>query len=311
MCDLDNPIFKDETVAREYLEATRWPDGPFCPHCGEAENVSALKGKSHRAGLYQCKSCRKQFTVTVGTLFERSKVPLRKWLLATHLLCSSKKGMSTHQLHRMLGVTYKTAWFMTHRIREAMREPVLPEKMGGGGSTVEADETYWGNQGKHRKGARGGDHKEKVLTLVERDGRARSFHVPSVKGDTLKPILKGQLHADTHLMTDEAPVYKAIGKQFASHNTVNHSIGEYVRGDAYTNTIEGYFSILKRGLTGTYQHVSAKHLKRYLGEFDFRYNNRTKLGLTDKERTDAALRGIEGKRLTYRRPCSGKESSLC
>ncbi len=298
MCDLNNPIFQDKDAARAYLEAIRWPDGAFCPHCGEAEKVSALKGKSHRPGLYQCKSCRKQFSVTVGTLFERSKVPLNKWLLATHLLCSSKKGMSTHQLHRMLGVTYKTAWFMTHRIREAMREPVLPDSLGGGGSTVEADETYWGDKGKHRK-ARSPNPKEKVLTLIERGGRARSFHVESVKGETLKPILKEQIKADTHLMTDDAKVYKKIGIAFASHNTVNHSIGEYVRGNIHSNTVEGYFSILKRGLVGTYQHVSAKHLKRYLGEFDFRYNYRTKLGYTDKQRADAALRGIEGKRLTY------------
>lgn len=308
MCDLDNPIFKDEKSAREYLETTRWPDGPFCPHCGSVD-ARKLEGKSHRDGLYQCKDCRKQYTVTVGTLFERSKVPLHKWLLATYLLCSSKKGMSTHQLHRMLGVTYKTAWFMTHRIREAMREPVLPEKLGGGGSTVEADETYWGQKEGTKKARGGFAHKEEIVTLVERNGRARSFH--RVKAENLKSILKEQLEQDTHIMTDQARHYRGLDKHFPSHQAVNHSIGEYVRGDAHTNTIEGYFSILKRGLTGTYQHVSAKHLKRYLGEFDFRYNHRTKLGVTDKERAEAALRGIEGKRLTYRGPRSGQEPSLC
>lgn len=315
MCDINNPIFQTENDAREYLERVRWPEGPFCPHCGEAENIAKLEGKSHRPGLYQCRSCRGQFTVTVGTLFERSKIPLHKWLLATYLLTSSKKGMSTHQLHRMLGITYKSAWFMTHRIREAMREPnITDDPMGGEGSTVEADETFWGGlknkKTKHGKKGRGYEHKEKIFTLVERDGRARSFHVPAVNAATLKPILKAQIKAETALMTDEASQYIKVGREFSSHGVVRHGIGEYVRGDIHTNTIEGYFSILKRGLKGTYQHVSEKHLKRYLGEFDFRYNHRTKLGVSDTQRAEAALKGIEGKRLTYGPTRSGPQSQL-
>lgn len=309
MCDINNLIFQDETTAREYLEAVRWPQGPFCPHCGEAEEIRKLEGKSHRPGLCQCRSCRKQFSVTVGTLFERSKIPLHKWLLATYLLTSSKKGMSTHQLHRMLGITYKSAWFMTHRIREAMREPTAKGDMGGEGSTVEADETFWGGLNTKRraqgKKGRGYQHKEKILTLVERNGRARSFHVPAVNADTLKPIIKEQIKAESALMTDEAGQYVPIGKEFASHGVTRHGIGEYVRGDIHSNTVEGYFSILKRGLKGTYQHVSEKHLKRYLGEFDFRYNHRVKLGYSDTERAEMALRGIQGKRLTYRRTHAG------
>ena len=310
MQNLDNPIFHKVKAARKYLESVRWPDGAFCPHCGVCEQkyITKLTGKSHREGLYQCKACRKQFTVTVGTLFERSKIPLNKWLLATFLLSSSKKGISTHQIHRMLGVTYKTAWFMTHRIREAMREPVSPDTMGGNGSTVEVDETFWGNNGKRVTCGTG--HKEKILTLVEREGRARSFHVPSVKAKTLRPILREQLYSDTKVMTDQATQYKKLKEDFDSHETVNHSIGEYVRGNAYTNTVEGYFSILKRGLNGTYQHVSAKHLKRYLGEFDFRYSYREKLGYSDTDRAREALKGIEGKRLTYRGTCARSESTL-
>lgn len=317
--DINNPIFQNEDSAREYLEAVRWPEGPFCPHCGEAENVMKLEGTSHRKGLHQCRSCREQFTVTVGTLFERSKIKLNKWLLATYLLSSSKKGISTHQLHRMLGITYKSAWFMTHRIRESMRQK-SDGQMGGEGSTVEVDETFWGNTKRRgQKKGRGYHHKEKVLTLVERGGKARSFHVPAVNAKTLRPILREQIDADTHIMTDEAAQYvhprnqyseakSNLVEDFQKHDYVNHGIGEYVRGDIHTNIVEGYFSVLKRGLTGTYQHVSKKHLKRYLGEFDFRYNNRTVLGVSDMERTNEALKGIEGKRLTYRRTDSG---ALC
>lgn len=314
MCDINNPIFQNDDHAREYLESVRWPNGAFCPHCGEAENVIKLEGKSHRPGLYQCRSCRKQFTVTVGTLFERSKIPLHKWLLATYLLTSSKKGMSTHQLHRMLGITYKSAWFMTHRIREAMRDPKHSDQMGGNGAPVEVDETFWGGlknkKNKQGKKGRGYAHKEKILTLVERNGRARSFHVPAVNAETLKPIIKEQIKEDSALMTDEASQYTKIGREFASHGVVRHGIGEYVRGDIHTNTIEGYFSILKRGLKGTYQHVSEKHLKRYLGEFDFRYNHRVALGVSDTERAEAALKGIEGKRLTYGPTRAGSQCHL-
>lgn len=299
-----NPVFLDKDKARKHLESIRWPTGPVCPHC-EGKDVYLLGGKSHRPGLYRCRSCRKQFTVTVGTVFERSHIPLNKWLLATHLLTSSKKGISTHQLHRLLGVTYRSAWFMAHRLREAMRETVSPPMLGGKGAIVEADETYWGRKPGWKK-FRGMAHKEAILTLVERDGRARSFHVPHVNGKTLQPILTEQLKQDSHLMTDEGGQYSKIGPMYLSHETVNHGIKEYSRGNISTNTVEGYFSILKRGLTGVYQHVSAKHLKRYLGEFDFRYSYRVKLGYSDADRAIEALKGIEGKRLTYRRTSQGQ-----
>lgn len=308
MSELTAPHFQDAEKAREYLEWIRWPDGPVCPHCGEAERRYALKGKAHRPGLWKCGSCRKQYSVTVGTVFERSKIPLHKWLMATYLLCSSKKGISSHQLHRTLGVTYKTAWFMSHRIREAMRE-TDPPKLGGGGSVVELDETFWGNRGKNkrhgqgRKAARAWHHKEKVFSLIERGGRVRSYHVERVTADTLKPIIREQVHADTKIRTDEGAHYRGLGKEFEEHETVRHSLNEYVRGDVHTNVIEGYFSILKRGLTGVYQHCGKPHLKRYIGEFDFRYNHRH---VTDAERTEAALQGIEGKRLTYAQPSAGR-----
>lgn len=308
---LDHPIFNNDDAAREFLENQRWPNGPICPHCGVEDEATLLQGKQ-RPGLYQCNACRKQFSVTVGTVFERSKIPLYKWLLATHLMSASKKGISAHQIHRTIGVTYKSAWFMCHRIREAMREPHTDDQLGGGGGTVEVDETFWGNKKpRGQKKGRGYHHKEKILTLVERGGRARSFHVPSVKAATLRPIMKEQIKHDTRIMTDEAAQYvhasnPLIGKShsllksdFQNHEYVNHGIGEYVRGDIHTNTIEGYFSILKRGLVGTFHHVSPKHLKRYVGEFDFRYNHRVKLGYGDLDRTKALIRGISGKRLTY------------
>ena len=300
MTDLSNSIFHDATKAREYLEAVRWPDGPFCPHCGDTENTRKLRGKSHRPGLYQCNGCRGHFTVTVGTLYERSKVPLHKWLLATHLICASKKGMSAHQLHRMLSVTYKTAWFMAHRIREGMRE-TNPGPVGGPNKVVEADETYIGGKAKNR--AFGPPpKKEAVFALVEREGKVHSFHVPAVNARTLRPILVTHADRDSYLMTDEAGAYIRVGREFSGHGTVNHSINEYVRGGFwYTNTVENYFSILKRGISGVYQHVSQQHLKRYLGEFDFRYNEREGLGVTDDDRATKALKGITGKRLTYRR----------
>ena len=297
MSMLAKPYFHDENKAREYLEGIRWPNGPVCPHCDSSEKIYRLNGKSTRPGLLKCGSCKKQFTVTVGTLFERSKIPLHRWLSAAYLLCSSKKGISTHQLHRMLGVTYKTAWFMTHRIREAMKDPVFTDKLGGKGHVVEVDETFWGNVGKHRKGARGYMHKEKIFSLVEKGGEVRSFHVPAVNASTLKPIMKEQIEKDTHVVTDDARAYDGINLEFDRHSAVRHRKGEYVRGPISTNTIENYFSILKRGLTGVYQHVGARHLKRYIGEFDFRYNNRE---VSDMERTIIALKGIKGKRLLYR-----------
>ena len=300
MSDITAKRFKNERAARKHLEAIRWPDGPYCPHCGCMDNAHRIKGKSARPGLWFCGDCRKQFTVTVGTLFERSKVPLHKWLLANHLICASKKGMSAHQLHRMLGVTYKTAWFMAHRIREAMRD-VKPDPVGGQNKVVEADETYVGGKAKNR--AFGPPpKKEAVFALVEREGKVHSFHVPAVNAKTLRPILVTHADRDSYLMTDEAGAYVRVGREYSGHGTVNHSINEYVRGGFwYTNTVENYFSILKRGITGVYQHVSQQHLKRYLGEFDFRYNEREGLGVTDDDRTVKALRGITGKRLTYRR----------
>jgi len=296
---LDNQVFKDEDKARAYLELVRWPNGPICPHCGVINHAYALNGEAHRRGLYTCADCRKQFSVTVGTLFERSHVPLHKWLMAFHLLCSSKKGHSSHQIHRMIGVTYKTAWFMTHRIREAMKDPVFTKQLGGGGKTVEIDETFWGP---HKRGNRdfGGRKKEKVFSLVERDGQVRSFHVESVGAKTLKPIMREQIAKDTHIMSDDSSAYDHADKHFLSHGVIKHSHRIYVsdRGRIHTNTIEGYFSILKRGLSGVYQHVSKRHLRRYVGEFDFRYNNRK---ISDTERTAIALRQTAGKRLLYTR----------
>ena len=304
MSILSKPYFHNEAAAIAHLEGIIWANGIVCPKCGTVDRSGKLEGKTARAGLRKCYSCRKQFTVKVGTVFESSHIPLHKWLQAAYLMASSKKGISSHQLHRILEVTYKTAWFMTHRLREAMRELNI-EPMGGEGKTVEADETYFGGLEKNKHASKrvphsqGGANKEVVFSLVERGGKVRSHHVQHVTAETLRPILNEQLHAATRLMTDEARQYKPLGKAFAEHHTVNHGIGEYVRGDAYTNTIEGYFSIFKRGMKGVYQHCNSTHLKRYLAEFDFRYNERQ---ANDKERTSIMLRGIVGKRLTYRNP---------
>jgi transposase-like protein len=309
-CDLTDKIFTDEAAARKHFETLRWPDGPVCPHCGTIDEATELKGESTRAGLYKCRACQKPFTATMGTLYERSHIPLHKWLLATHLMASSKKGMSAHQLWRMLGFgSYRTAWFMAHRIREGMR-PLKGdvEPMGGKGKIVEADETHIGGKeknkhvGKRNRHNIGGMGKEVAFALVERGGKVRSFHVPEVSGKTLRPILVAQVSRKSSLMTDEGGQYYQVGKEIARHETINHSADEYVRGDAHTNTIEGYFSILKRGIIGTYHHVSPQHLKRYLGEFDFRYNERMALGVNDKARAEKAIKGIAGKRLTYHQP---------
>jgi transposase-like protein len=298
------PRFNDEDAAREHLESILWPNGPVCPHCGGTDRNSRLNGKAHRAGLLFCGDCRSQFTVTVGTVFERSKVPLHKWVFATHLMCASKKGISSKQLERMLGVSYKTAWFMAHRIREAMNiEPAAP--MGGDGGAVEVDETYWGNVGKHKPGARGGDHKMKIVSLVDRTtGQKLSVHVPNVTASTLGAVMRKHISPAAALVTDEAKVYTKIGTEYASHDSVNHSREEYVnpiRPWIHTNTVEGSFSILKRGLTGTFHAVSEQHLQRYATEFDFRWNTRKANGFDDTQRAAELLRNVSGKRLTYRR----------
>lgn len=304
MSDLSKPIFHDEAKARKWLEARLWPDGPVCPHCGVIDEATALKGESHRPGLYQCNACREPFTVTVGTLYERSKIPLHKWLAATHLMMASKKGMSALQVGRLLGFSKKTAWFVCHRIRESLRE-TNPSMLGGSGSVAEIDETYVGGKEKNKHaskrdgGNRGGAGKEAVFALVERGGKVSSHHVPVVNAKTLAPILKAQLHAATRVMTDDNYTTKMVARGFTTAS-VNHSIGEYVRGDVSTNTIEGYFSILKRGIVGTFHHVSQQHLKRYLAEFDYRYNQRQALGFSDAERMEKSIAGIVGKRLMYR-----------
>jgi len=296
--NLTDPIFTDETKAREYFEAIRWPKGPFCPHCGSTDKVYRLEGKSHRPGLFHCNACHGAFTVTTGSVMESSHIPLTKWALGFRLYAASKKGFSAHQLHRSLAITYKSAWFMAHRIREAMGEtPTGP--IGGKGKTIEADETFVGRKPGTKK-RRGSGHLNPVVALVERGGKARSFHVASVSADSLRPVLHGQASPDSNLMTDELSAYKLLGHRFASHEAVKHSALEYVRGNVHTNTVEGFFSILKRGIYGTYQHVSAAHLHRYLKEFDFRYSNRMALGVDDLMRTMRAIKGAEGKRLTYR-----------
>jgi transposase-like protein len=253
MMILTNPIFHDEEAARRHFESLRWPDGPICPHCGSLDNATELKGKSTRAGVYKCKDCRKPFTATVGTLYERSHIQLHNWLLATHLLCSSKKGMSAHQLWRMLGFgSYRTAWFMAHRIREGMREARILGGMGGPGEIVEADETFVGGKeaNKHEikrlHAGRGGAGKETVLALVERGGLAASYHVANVTAQTLRPIIVSAVSRKSRLHTDEYPTYRSFGYEFAQHETVVHTAGEYVRDDVHTNSAEGYFAILKR-----------------------------------------------------------------
>ncbi|TFL16118.1 IS1595 family transposase [Jannaschia formosa] len=301
--NLTDPIFTDKTIAREYLEHTRWADGVYCPHCGGVDRIKKMEGKSHRPGLLQCGDCRKQFTVTVGTIFERSKVPLNKWLLATFLMASSKKGISAHQLHRSIGVTYKTAWFMFHRIREAMRSDDGPFGVGGG--HVEIDETYIGKEPgvKKSKTARGGAHKMKIMTLFNRNrGMAKSVVIDDLRVSTMTKVVSENMAREAKMLTDEASQYKLMAdKVAAGHDTVNHSAGEYGRGEIHTNTVEGFYSIFKRGMKGVYQHRGKQHLHRYAAEFDFRYNHRAAKEIDDTMRANAILRGAEGKRLTYRR----------
>lgn len=295
----DAPHFTDENKAREYLEAIRWPNGPFCPHCGSMDGAYRLNGAKHRPGLLKCKDCREQFSVTVGTVFERSKIPLTKWLLATHLMCSSKKGISSHQISRTLDVTYKTAWFMTHRIREAMAPPKGTGPLGGEGKTVEADETYLAKSPKTRKPeglTPNAKPASQVFALVERGGNIRSMYLDD---KNVRGALMEHLDERSRLVTDGSQVYKFVMPNPSQHESVDHSKFEWARGDIHTNTLENFFSIFKRGLIGTYQHMDKKHLGRYLAEFDFRRNNRAKLGISDNQRTAIALKGIEGKRLTY------------
>ncbi len=310
MSVLSQPRFHDEEAAFAFLEATLWTNGPVCPHCGCMGRIGKIKAnveKRVRVGLYKCSDCvgGKQFTVKVGTVFEHARIPLHKMLQAVHLICSSKKGISSHQLHRILEIQYKSAWFLAHRIREALRDGSLAP-MGGNGATVEVDETYIGRVVGVPKQRHGGAHKNIVLTLVERGGAARSFHVDSTSVAKVVPIVKANIAKETALMTDSASWYKHVNMDgaFASHDTVNHTKEEYVRIEEgrviTTNTVEGYYSIFKRGMKGIYQHCSERHLHRYLAEFDFRYNNRSRLGVEDKARASIALADVVGKRLLYR-----------
>lgn len=318
MSVLSKPYFHDEAAAFAHVEAIIWAGGRACPHCGVVDNSYPLKGVRskpskknpegvERHGLYKCGACRKQFTVRIGTIFEESHLPLHLWLQAIHLMASSKKGVSAHQLHRILEVQYKTAWFLAHRIREAMRLPLEDQDiMGGSGQPVELDETYVGgkvkNMPKSKRAAapKGGSQgKAAVFSMVERGGKVRSMHLTEVTARTLRPIMLAHIDDRSIIMTDDAGVYRKVSGDFA-HEVVNHSMDEYVRGNAHTNTVESYFSIVKRGIVGTFHHVSQQHLHRYLAEFDFRYNQRAALGVEDVERSERALLGAKGKRLLYR-----------
>ena len=303
MSILSEPHFHNEAAAYKWVEARVWPEGPNCPHCGGVDRISKMAGKSTRMGVYKCYQCRKPFTVKVNTVFESSHVKLHLWLQAMFLMSSSKKGISSNQLHRTLGVTLKTAWFMSHRIREAMRVVGI-EPMGGEGSIIEADETYFGDKEivtkRTKKGKSGLSGKRSVVALVQRNGKARSFYAPQINKLTVNQIISENLHPATRLHTDESRLYSDVLQMVDQHETVNHRNLEYVRGETHTNTVEGYFSIFKRGMKGIYQHCSEKHLQRYLSEFDFRYSNRIALGVNDPSRTELAIKGIVGKRLTYR-----------
>jgi transposase-like protein len=294
---ISSPHFHNEDAAFAYVEARVWPTGPVCPHCGGVERISKMGGKSTRKGLYKCYQCRKPFTVRMGTIFESSKVPLHIWLQAMYLVAGSKKGISSHQLSRTLGLTVKTAWFLSHRIREAMREGDLAP-FGEGGGAVEVDETYIGRKAGRELPKGGWGHKMTVLGLVDREsGKSRFFHVDG--GKEIQGIVLENLSREARLMTDEHIMYRRIGREFAEHSAVHHYNKEYVRGDVTTNTIEGAFSIFKRGMRGVYQHCREKHLHRYLAEFEFRYSHREAHGVDDTARADRILSGIVGKRLTY------------
>jgi transposase-like protein len=295
--NITDPIFHDEAKANAHIAASRWGGEPSCPHCGSVR-VRQMEGNT-QAGYFQCNDCRDKFTVRTGTVMERSHVPLHKWLLAMHLMAASKKGMSAKQIERMLGVTYRTAWFLCHRIREAMDGATGNDPLGGANQVVEADETYVGGKARNRA-FRQPAPKKAVVALVERDGNVRSFHVANVTGKQLRGLIVTNVDRASHLMTDEAPVYTSVGREFAGHSVVNHSAKEYVTtgGFKHSNTAENFFSIFKRGVIGTYHHMSEAHLARYCREFDLRYNTRA---ITDGERAAVILKGAEGKRLTYRR----------
>ena len=297
---ISEQYFHNEVAAYKFVESKIWPNGPVCPHCGGFERISPMKGKSTRIGAYKCYQCRKPFTVKIGTIFEASHIPLRFWLQGIFMMSSSKKGISANQLHRILGITLKSAWFMCHRIREAMAPSASGmEPLGGLGKIVEADETFVGSKPGFKR-RRGATHKMKVLSLVERGGNVRSVRIPNLSRHGIEQIIRENVSLDSRLMTDTAAYYRKPMLGFAGHETVNHLQDEYVRGEVYTNTLEGYFSLFKRGMHGVYQHCREKHLHRYLAEFDFRYNNRVSLGVNDDARAVHALQGIVGKRLTYR-----------
>lgn len=307
---LSKPYFHNEEAAYAFVESRLWLNGPVCPHCGGNERISKMGGSSTRIGAYKCYVCRKPFTVKVGTIFESSHIPLRLWLQAIFLISSSKKGVSANQLHRTLGITLKSAWFMSHRVREAMRDGGI-STFGDNGGAVEVDETFIGRdfdkKPKGVKKGRGYEHKNKVLSLVDRStGRSRSMVVDDLKASTLIPILKANIDREARVLTDEAGQYKFLRMHFRDHGFVSHSIGEYVSkadNTSHTNTIEGFFSIFKRGMKGIYQHCGHNHLNRYLAEFDFRYSNRIALGVDDVARADRLLQGVTGKRLTYQTTC--------
>ena len=297
---LSRPYFHDEKAAYAKLESIVWPTGPVCSHCGRSDRVGELKGQATRIGVRKCYACRKLFRVTVNTVFESSHVKLHQWLQAAYLIASSKKGISSNQMARALGVTVKTGWFVTHRLREAMAIRAAMPPMGGRGAVIEIDETFIGKKHEKASGARGWAHKHAVMTLIERGKESRSFHVDGTAAAQLLPIIKAHVSSGSHVMTDEAGQYAHLWEHFAAHDFVRHSAGEYGRGEIHVNTVEGFYSVFKRGMKGVYQHCCEHHLHRYIAEFDFRYNHRVRLGINDEERTDRILRGIVGKRLMYR-----------
>lgn len=296
--DITNKIYNDEDAARAHLEEQLWPSGPVCPHCGSF-NSTKLDGKAHRKGLRQCNDCRDQFSITVGTVFERSKIPLHKWTLAAHLMGASKKGVSSKQIQRMLGVTYKTAWFMTMRLREAMRSKYV-SPIGGEGKIVESDETFVGGKKKNVHKGKPEPKKHAVHALVERGGEVRVKHVADVTARTLREAIVTQADRKSEIHTDEALVYYYMGKEFEKHRTVNHSQDEYFKDGAGVQSAEAFFALLKRGVFGTFHSISEQHLQRYCDEFAFRWNNRSSLGVEDFDRANQLVKGAAGKRLTYR-----------